>query len=328
MTLPAQLDLEMVEITVWTRGVTLAKEARDTATLLASAGEAEGKHTQSFDNYVDLPDRIGVACRSYARISPQPIETFYEYENRHPDLIILAEETLVKDQDYLAGAKAGCVVVVNTARAPEEIRKRLGPKDSVPLLATLACIDADSFGAGMTLTFDGTEGAGDDTKIGAGVGAAIAGAAAKASGCVSLDSLLAVAENKEAVKKAWEQAKIISLETFDARAQKQGHTQPGQTQTDGRKKYPQVPFAAIVPSPTTENRRMVTGNWRCLRPVVDMDACTMCKTCWLMCPDACVIFDEVEGVSFNLDFCKGCGICSDVCSVGAISRVPELDFGI
>lgn len=209
MTLPADVDQRMVEITVWTRGVTLAKEARDTATLLGLAGKSEGKHTQSFDDYVDLPDRIGVACRSYARISPDPIATVYEYENHHPEIIVLAEETMIKDQPYLDGAKAGCVIVVNTAREPEALVKWLAPKESLPLLKALACIDANSFGAGVTLTFDGTEGAADDTKIGAGIGAAIAGATAKASGCVTLESLLAQADNKEAVQKGWDLVKVL-----------------------------------------------------------------------------------------------------------------------
>lgn len=92
------------------------------------------------------------------------------------------------------------------------------------------------------------------------------------------------------------------------------------------KVYKEVPFAAIVPSPKTENEHMVTGNWRFLRPVVDKEACTMCKTCWISCPDATINFDPQEGISFNLKYCKGCGICSNVCPVGAISRVPELDF--
>jgi 2-oxoacid:acceptor oxidoreductase delta subunit (pyruvate/2-ketoisovalerate family) len=92
------------------------------------------------------------------------------------------------------------------------------------------------------------------------------------------------------------------------------------------KEYPKVPFAAIVPSPVSENEKMITGNWRYLRPIVDREACTKCKMCWLMCPDTSIIFDEVEGISFNLKYCKGCGICSSVCPVDAIARVPELDF--
>jgi len=209
MTLSVEIDSKMVEITVWTRGVQLAKEARDVATLLAVAGSSEGKYTQSFDNYVDLPDRIGVACKSYARISPEPIQTVYEYENGHHDVIVLVEETMIKGHPYLQDAKQDCVVVVNSARDPEALLKWFEPKESLPLVKALACIDANSFGAGVMLTFDGTEGASDDTKIGAGVGAAVAGAAAKASGCVTLESLLAAADNKKAVQQGWDQVKVL-----------------------------------------------------------------------------------------------------------------------
>ena len=92
------------------------------------------------------------------------------------------------------------------------------------------------------------------------------------------------------------------------------------------KVYKQVPFAAIVPSPQTENEGMITGNWRFLRPVVNKEECTECKTCYIYCPDACVNYSKDEGISFNLKYCKGCGVCSNVCPVGAVSRVPELDF--
>jgi pyruvate ferredoxin oxidoreductase gamma subunit len=210
MTLPAELDLSMTQITVWTRGVTLAKEARDTATLLAKAGKVEGRYTQSFDNYVDLPDRIGVACKSYARISPEQIETFYEYENRHHDVIVLVEETLIRGHDYLKDANQDCVLVVNSSRDPASLLQWVEP-GSLPLLRAIATIDANSFGAGVTLTFDGTEGAADDTKIGAGIGAAIAGAAARASGCVGLESLVGAAENQEAVRQGWDDVNVLPL---------------------------------------------------------------------------------------------------------------------
>ncbi len=211
MTLAVAIDSKMLEVTVWTRGVTLAKEARDTATLLAKAGKAEGKYVQSFDNYVDLPDRIGVPCKSYARLSPEPIESFYEYENYRPDIVVLAEETLVKGHNILKGAKPGCVVVINTARDPEKLLKWISPKENLKNLQAVACIDANALGAGVMLTFDGTEGSGDDTKIGAGVGAAIAGAVAKATGCVNLDSLVSVAENKTAVKQGYEKVTVLPI---------------------------------------------------------------------------------------------------------------------
>jgi 2-oxoacid:acceptor oxidoreductase gamma subunit (pyruvate/2-ketoisovalerate family) len=210
MTLAVAIDAKMLEVTVWTRGVTLAKEARDTATLLAKAGKLEGKFTQSFDNYVDLPDRVGVACKSYARISPEPIEAYYEYENYRPDIVVICEDTMVKGHDFLKGAKDGCVLVINTARSWDSLKKWVQPQESLKKVKTIATIDANAFGAGVLLTFDGTEGSGDDTTIGAGVGAAIAGAAAKASGCVKLESVEKVAVNQDAVKKGWESVKIIN----------------------------------------------------------------------------------------------------------------------
>lgn len=193
------------------KGVTLAKEARDTATLLAKAGSLEGKYNQFFDNYVDLPDRIGVPVKSYARLSPEPIETYYEYENYHPDVVVVAEETLVKGNDVLKGCKDGCVVVINTKRDINKLIKWLSPKENVGKVKAVAAIDADALGAGVFHTFDGTEGCIDDTKIGAGVGAAMAAAAARASGIVTLETLLKIAENKKAVQQGWDAVQVVAL---------------------------------------------------------------------------------------------------------------------
>jgi 2-oxoacid:acceptor oxidoreductase delta subunit (pyruvate/2-ketoisovalerate family) len=87
-----------------------------------------------------------------------------------------------------------------------------------------------------------------------------------------------------------------------------------------------IPFAGTVPSPVKENEGMITGKWRVRRPVLDVDKCTNCRTCWISCPDAIISVSDDGPLSFNRKYCKGCGICSEVCPVGAISLVPELDF--
>ena len=33
--------------------------------------------------------------------------------------------------------------------------------------------------------------------------------------------------------------------------------------------------------------------------------------------------DDGQFTGFDLDYCKGCGICADVCPVAAIAMVPE-----
>jgi len=88
-----------------------------------------------------------------------------------------------------------------------------------------------------------------------------------------------------------------------------------------------LPEAGIVkaPAPNSEQDNMITGSWRVLRPVIDSEECTMCYMCWIACPDGCIQIGEDE-MKVNLKYCKGCGLCSAVCPVDAIARVPELDF--
>lgn len=92
-------------------------------------------------------------------------------------------------------------------------------------------------------------------------------------------------------------------------------------------KEKELPYAGIVKSPAVngEQRNMVTGNWRILRPVVDHDTCTLCMTCYMSCPDACITAVD-EKIVHDLEYCKGCGICTAVCPVKAVARVPEMDF--
>ena len=92
-------------------------------------------------------------------------------------------------------------------------------------------------------------------------------------------------------------------------------------------KEKELPDAGIVKSPAVngQQRNMITGNWRILRPVIDHEKCTLCMTCYMSCPDGCITVVD-EKIVHDLKYCKGCGICTAVCPVKAIARVPELDF--
>ena len=74
-----------------------------------------------------------------------------------------------------------------------------------------------------------------------------------------------------------------------------------------------------------------TGEWRAKRPIIDLGKCTPCKNqkdscylCWLYCPDGTV----KRGIPLEIDliYCKGCGICAQVCPTKAIDMRPEEDF--
>jgi Pyruvate/2-oxoacid:ferredoxin oxidoreductase delta subunit len=54
--------------------------------------------------------------------------------------------------------------------------------------------------------------------------------------------------------------------------------------------------------------------------------CFACDNCYGVCPDNAVIKLEPTGAyqyDYDLDYCKGCGICAEECPCGAIEMVPE-----
>ncbi|MDE3069660.1 MAG: NAD(P)-binding protein [Acidobacteriota bacterium] len=53
--------------------------------------------------------------------------------------------------------------------------------------------------------------------------------------------------------------------------------------------------------------------------------CFSCDNCFGVCPDNAVIKDGPDGApyAFDLDYCKGCGMCALECPCGAIEMVPE-----
>jgi 2-oxoisovalerate ferredoxin oxidoreductase delta subunit len=60
-------------------------------------------------------------------------------------------------------------------------------------------------------------------------------------------------------------------------------------------------------------------------PVCDIEECVNCLACVIFCPEGAVRWkQDFENVEFNLEFCKGCGICANECPTKAITmKMPE-----
>lgn len=71
-----------------------------------------------------------------------------------------------------------------------------------------------------------------------------------------------------------------------------------------------------------------TGGWRTYRPIWDFDKCIHCLTCWICCPDSCIIVEEEKVKGADLRFCKGCGVCANECpkKINAIKMEEEVKF--
>ena len=86
--------------------------------------------------------------------------------------------------------------------------------------------------------------------------------------------------------------------------------------------YRQFPPGAVIPEAGNSDD-YVTGGWRSERPWRDDNKCTQCLLCWIVCPDSSIGVADEKVTTFDLDHCKGCGICAQVCPVDAIEMVPE-----
>ncbi len=196
---------KVTEITVWTRGVVMDKEARDVANAFAQAAKAEGKFVQAFDNYEDLPDRVLVTTRKYARISDEEIEMKYLYTNAHPDVVVIVEPTIVKGINILKGMPDGGILIINTGRPIDYMLKFIPNAD---VLGAIATVDADGISGVKTVDFSGSEGGVDTAGLGAGIAAPILGAMARVTGMAKKENLAKIVSDVAALERGYSEVKL------------------------------------------------------------------------------------------------------------------------
>ena len=68
-------------------------------------------------------------------------------------------------------------------------------------------------------------------------------------------------------------------------------------------------------------RHNLTGWWRWATPRYKKDKCIRCLRCWWSCPDAAIIRLDDDYMRWDFDYCKGCGICAEICPVDAIDMI-------
>ena len=68
------------------------------------------------------------------------------------------------------------------------------------------------------------------------------------------------------------------------------------------------------------------ADWRIDKPIFAQDYCIDCQFCWIYCPDISIISRDKKMVGIDMDHCKGCGICVEVCPTNPKSLLmfPEM----
>jgi oxalate oxidoreductase subunit delta len=213
------------ELTVWSRGIIMDKEARDVSSCIAAAARKAGYYAENVSDYIDDPDRTNCLVRRYARFADEPILDRFVYENPHPDWVVLIEETIIKAVNFFRGTRDGeGVLVVNSARDPEYLLQFI-PEHMRAKLARLVVVDgvglAEQRGSSpwmfvrnlSELAFDrmSTEGAVERLAIGMGVAAPVIGALVHATGVLAVQDVADVVADRDAMLRGAAQHAVLDF---------------------------------------------------------------------------------------------------------------------
>ena len=91
------------------------------------------------------------------------------------------------------------------------------------------------------------------------------------------------------------------------------------------KKYKEVPIGGLILE-AGNSLNFKTGDWKTKRPIRQTEKCINCMICWANCPDMAIKGKDGNFSHFDYDYCKGCGICSNVCPVKCIKMMDESEF--
>lgn len=115
---------DLIELRWHGRGGQGAKTA---ALLFADAALAQGKFIQAFPEYG--PERMGAPVASFNRLSSKPILLHSGVTN--PDIVIVLDPTLMDSIDLTEGVGDGGIMIINTDKSPQDIRKLAGIKAGI-----------------------------------------------------------------------------------------------------------------------------------------------------------------------------------------------------
>jgi len=91
------------------------------AKVLADACLSGGRYVQAFPEYG--PERAGAPLRAYNRISSKELRMHCPV--LEPDIVAVADATLLDSINIAEGARDNTIFIVNTSKDPKEVREKL-----------------------------------------------------------------------------------------------------------------------------------------------------------------------------------------------------------
>ena len=280
--------------------------------ILGSAAFLSGFQAQ--DSPVYGAERRGAPIAAFTRIGPEPILERGIIER--PDLIVIGDETLIDDPlaAPLAGRESASAVFVNTDDARRAAGK-IGPGSRI--------VTRDVSASAL-------ERLGRASVLSAGLGAAAArlvGRIEESNLIQAIRSELAglgvpadlIEKNVEIAREVF--AALLPLEIRAPSPMSSPRLVPAAMAAVGFDD-PRLASPSITQAGNSVLR--LTGNWRLERPEIDLDICSRCDLCYILCPDGAMALNEEGYPVIDYDHCKGCLICRQVCPIRAIEANKEV----
>jgi pyruvate ferredoxin oxidoreductase gamma subunit len=101
---------------------------------MAQTAIARGKYAQAFPSFG--PERRGAPVTSFLRISDHPIRVREKVYS--PDVVVVLDPTVMAVTKVDAGLKDDGILIVNTHRTAEDIRKEFGFKQKLAVLDAMS----------------------------------------------------------------------------------------------------------------------------------------------------------------------------------------------
>jgi len=270
-----------------------------------------GAHFSSYGS-----EKKGSPIKSFVRLAAAGDRVRTSAPVERPFVVAVFLENLLNDPAILSGLRSGGVVVVNTAKTPEEIRAALDyPYD------TLACLDA------TTIALE------EKTRVNTAMQGALA----------AMIPFLDVGAVREVLATTFERkhASIIesNLRTFDRGAAEVriDRREPapegrGVVSVPPKWGYLNAPIGGVVADPANTVVKNLAGSRTGRIPVFHADKCIHCGLCDIACPDNSLSWDivhlddetwltQMRGIDYQ--YCKGCQACVDTCPSGALTTERE-----
>lgn len=277
-----------------------------------------GLNGASFSSYGS--EKKGSPVKSFIRFCDPEIEIRDHSPIEQPDVIGLFHEALHKTVPVLSGLKPGGVLLVNSTRSFEEIRRDL----QFPY-GTLAVVDA------LGIALD------EHTRV----NTSMLGALFRICDFLDPDSMRTVI--RRTFEKKYPQLVEPNLRTFDRgyeEVQFQVIERPEEAagaELSFQRQQPMLGYETQEPGGIirTQGNSLVkdlSGSRQGYLPELSLDSCIHCANCDAVCPDLCFVWESgedkrgrpqmfLQGIDYQ--YCKGCLKCVEVCPTGSLAPLRE-----